>query len=233
MNTQSNTYTFLYSVVLVVVVATLLAVISLSLKDRQNANIRNEKMQNILSSANIDVPADKAAAEFEKYIKEQFIVNSRGEKMDGEAFNVNIAKEFEKAPSERQLPVFVADVNGARKYILPLYGKGLWGAIWGYISLNDDKNTVYGIFFDHAGETPGLGAEITNKGKFRSHFEGKKVMDNGTRILKVSKGASAKGRGDHEVDALSGGTLTSNGVEAMLGEYVEAYKLFLSKQVNN
>ncbi len=234
MNTQSNSYTFIYSVVMVVVVAALLSVVSLSLKPFQDANIKNEKKQNILSAANIDVLAADAEENYNKYITETFVVNAQNQKVEGvEAFDVDIAKEYKKPAAERQLPVFVATVDGAQKYIIPMYGTGLWGAIWGYASFNEDKNTIYGIFFDHAGETPGLGAEIVNKEKFRNHFAGKKVFnESGDRILKISKGASSKGLGNVEVDALSGGTITSNAVDAMLADYFENYKAFLSGNQN-
>ena len=232
MNTQSNSYTFIYSVVLVVIVAALLSVISLSLKPFQDANIKNEKRQNILSAANIDVlPAD-AEVNYNKYIKETYVVNMQNQVVEGaDAFSVDIAKEYKKAAAERQLPVFVAEIDGAKKYILPMYGAGLWGAIWGYVSFNEDKNTVYGIFFDHAGETPGLGAEITNKEKFKQFFANKKAFnESGERILKVTKGASDKGLAATEVDAISGGTITSNAVDAMLADYFESYKAFLNNQ---
>ena len=235
MNTQSNSYTFIYSIVMVVIVAAVLSVISLSLKPFQDANIKNEKKQNILSAANIDVIAAEAEENYAKYITETYVLDANGQVIEGvDAFGVEIAKEYKKPAAERQLPVFIATVDGAKKYILPMYGAGLWGAIWGYISFDEDKNTVYGIFFDHAGETPGLGAEIVSKEKFRNHFAGKKAFDaNGERILKVSKGATSKGLGATEVDAISGGTITSNAVDAMIADYFNSYKAFLSDNQNN
>ena len=160
MNKQGNTYTFLYSVILVVVVAALLSIVSLSLQPRQNENRQNEKRQNILSAIHVSSTAANSADLFDKYIKEQFIINAKGEKVSGKAFDVNIEQQYKKPLAERELPVFVAEVDGATKYILPIYGAGLWGPIWGYISLDDNKDTVFGTFFDHQGETPGLGAEI-------------------------------------------------------------------------
>ena len=157
MNKQGNTYTFLYSVVLVVVVAALLSIVSLSLQPRQNENRQNEKRQNILSAIHISSTAANSAELFDKYIKEQFIINSKGDRIEGKAFDVNIEKQYNLPVEKRELPVFVANVDGATKYILPIYGAGLWGPIWGYISLDDNKDTVYGTFFDHQGETPGLG----------------------------------------------------------------------------
>ena len=256
MNKQGNTYTFIYSIVLVVVVAALLAVVSLSLKPLQDENIENEKRQNILSSVNISSTPETSAELFKKIIKKQFILNYKGDAIEGDAFNVDIPTEGKKlqkaiknspelqkalkdgrmisesikdakALAEIKFPVFVADVDGAVKYILPVYGVGLWGPIWGYLSLNEDKNTVYGVLFDHKGETPGLGAEITTP-KFQKPFSGKTIFDNSTlKSITVKKGGNATGA--HEVDAISGGTITSKGVETMIADYLKCYEQFLKQ----
>lgn len=228
MNKQGNTYTFLYSVILVVVVAALLSIVSLSLQPRQDENRQNEKRQNILSAIHIASTAETSAELFNKYIKEQFILNAKGEKTDGKAFDIDIAKEYKKTADERQLPVFVAHVDGATKYILPVYGAGLWGPIWGYISLDENKTTVYGTFFDHSGETPGLGAEITTP-KFNKPFKGKEIFS-GEQLtsIRIIKGGNASG--SNEVDAISGGTITSQGVEAMLKNYLTYYEPFLKQR---
>ena len=118
MNKQGNTYTFLYSVVLVVVVAALLSIVSLSLQPRQNENRQNEKRQNILSAIHISSTAANSAELFDKYIKEQFIINSKGDRIEGKAFDVNIEKQYNLPVEKRELPVFVANVDGATKYIL-------------------------------------------------------------------------------------------------------------------
>ena len=209
MNKQGNTYTFLYSVVLVVVVAALLSIVSLSLQPRQNENRQNEKRQNILSAIHISSTAANSAELFDKYIKEQFIINS--------------------LPVEkRELPVFVANVDGATKYILPIYGAGLWGPIWGYISLDDNKDTVYGTFFDHQGETPGLGAEITTP-EFNKEFRNKQIFSGNQLVgILVVKGGNASGA--NEVDAISGGTITSKGVETMIKNYLTYYEPFLKQK---
>ena len=189
MNKQGNTYTFIYSIVLVVVVAAILAIVSLSLKPYQDENIENEKRQNILSSVNVSSTPETSAELFNKIITKQFILNYKGEAIEGNAFAVDIPTEGkklqkalknpelqqalkdgkllsetikdDKALADVKFPVFVADIDGAIKYILPTYGVGLWGPVWGYISLNEDKNTVYGVLFDHKGETPGLGDHST------------------------------------------------------------------------
>ena len=228
MNKQGNTYTFLYSVILVVVVAALLSIVSLSLQPRQDENRQNEKRQNILSAIHISSTADNSAELFNKYIKEQFIVNAKGEKIEGKAFNIDIAKEYKKAAGERELPVFVAEVDGATKYILPIYGAGLWGPIWGYISLDENKATIYGTFFDHSGETPGLGAEITTP-KFNEQFKSKEIFSGESLTsIRIVKGGNASG--SNEVDAISGGTITSQGVEAMLKNYLTYYEPFLKQR---
>ena len=202
MNKQGNTYTFIYSVILVVVVAALLSVISLSLQPRQNENRQNEKRQNILSAIHISSTAQNSAELFNKYIKEQFIVNDKGQRIEGNAFNVDIKEQYNVAADKREFPVFVADVDGATKYILPIYGAGLWGPIWGYISLDADKSTIYGTFFDHQGETPGLGAEITTP-EFNKEFRNKQIFSGNQLVgILVVKGGNASGA--NEVDAISG-----------------------------
>ena len=228
MNKQGNTYTFLYSIVLVVVVAALLAIVALSLQPAQNKNIENEKRQNILRSVNIPSTPENSKELFDKYIVKQFIVNSKGEEITGDAFTVDLAKQAKKSCEEKLLPVFVANIDGATKYILPIYGNGLWGPLWGYISLNEDKNTVYGTVFDHKGETPGLGAEITTP-HFQTQFEGKMIFDNSQLVsILVKKGGGVTGA--HEVDAISGGTITSKGVETMIKNYLTCYESFLKNK---
>ena len=227
MNKQGNTYTFLYSVVLVVVVAALLSIVSLSLQPRQNENRQNEKRQNILSAIHISSTAANSAELFDKYIKEQFIINSKGDRIEGKAFDVNIEKQYNLPVEKRELPVFVANVDGATKYILPIYGAGLWGPIWGYISLDDNKDTVYGTYFSHASETPGLGAEIATE-HFQNEFVGKKTLEDGSIALGVVKNGKVE-KPEYQVDGISGGTITSVGVDAMLKACLSSYMSFLTK----
>ena len=144
---------------------------------------------------------------------------------DGKLLSETIKDD--KALADVKFPVFVADIDGAIKYILPTYGVGLWGPVWGYISLNEDKNTVYGVLFDHKGETPGLGAEITQP-FFQKQFSGKTIFENSTlKAITVKKGGNATGA--HEVDAISGGTITSKGVETMISDYLKCYEQFLKQ----
>ncbi|MCC8173536.1 MAG: NADH:ubiquinone reductase (Na(+)-transporting) subunit C [Odoribacter sp.] len=228
MNKQGSTYTFLYSIILVVVVAALLSFIALGLQPIQYENIENEKRQNILWSVNITSTAENSEELFNKNIVSQFIVNSKGSEVAGDAFAIDVAAEAQKPCEERLLPVYVANIDGQTKYILPIYGKGLWGPLWGYISLDEDKNTIYGAIFDHKGETPGLGAEITTS-YFQNQFKGKKIFEDGRLVsIWVKKGNGHDGI--HEVDAISGGTITSQGVQNMISNYLSCYELFLKRQ---
>lgn len=229
MNKQGNTYTVIYVSVLVCVVGAVLAWVALALKPKQDDNIKVDKMQQMLSSIRISSTKDNAIDLYGKYITDSYIVNSKGEKQQGEAFEVSVASEIKKPAAERLLPVFVCSVDGATKYIIPVYGAGLWGPIWGYLSVNDDGNTVYGAYFSHQGETPGLGAEIA-KPEFSDKFEGKQLYKNGafTSIAVVKKGKQPA-NGEDYVDGISGGTITSKGVESMMKSCLECYDAFFKQ----
>ena len=224
MNTNSNSYTIIYAAIMVVIVAFLLAFVSSSLKDIQNANVKNDTKKQILSAINVTDVKD-ADAEFAKYEVKDMLVQADGTltAYEGE-FNTSFKGEI----AENRLHVFECKVDGATKYIVPIYGAGLWGPIWGYVALNDDKDTVFGVYFNHAGETPGLGAEITTP-KFQAPFVGKKVLENGEVGLSVVK-AGKVAKPDYEVDGISGGTITSQGVDAMLKDCLKLYKPFLSNK---
>lgn len=229
MNRQGNIYTFMYAAVMVIVVAAVLSFVSLSLKDKQKRNVEVEKKQNILASVNVPANADNAEQIYSELITETYVVNKAGDKVEGvDAFNVDLNKENAKPAEKRNLPVFVYTKDGESKLILPVRGKGLWGPVWGYIALNSDKNTIFGAIFDHKGETPGLGAEIAGV-NFQKPFAGKKIFDeNGTFVsIKVNK--AGVGTDIHSVDAISGGTITSKGVEAMLHDCLSNYQAFLKK----
>lgn len=229
MDRQGNTYTFLYASVMVIMVAAVLAFVSQSLKDTQAKNVEVAKKIDILKSVNIESTAVDAEAKFNKYIGENsFILNRNGEKMAGEAFNVDLAREVKKENSERQYPVYECTLDGGmKKYVIPVRGKGLWGPIWGYISLNEDKNTIYGATFGHKGETPGLGAEI-DKEAFQKPFVGKQLFDDSGKFVSVKVLKSTDTSANlHAVDAISGGTITSKGLEAMLEDCLSGYEKFL------
>ena len=224
MNTNSNSYTIIYAAIMVVIVAFLLAFVSSSLKDIQNANVKNDTKKQILSAINVTDVKD-ADAEFAKYEVKDMLVQADGTlaAYEGE-FNTSFKGEI----AENRLHVFECKVDGATKYIVPVYGAGLWGPVWGYVALNDDKDTVFGVYFNHAGETPGLGAEITTP-KFQAPFVGKKVLENGEVGLSVVKNGKVA-KADYEVDGISGGTITSQGVDAMLKDCLKLYKPFLSNK---
>lgn len=231
MNKQSNVYTIVYASVMVVVVAAVLAFTALSLKPTQEKNIEIDKKMQILSSVKVASTAADAVSLYAKYITGSFVLNENGEKVDGEdAFTVNVAIQSKKE-NGRLLPVFICTLeDGSVKYILPVYGAGLWGPIWGYISVDDNGNTVYGATFSHQGETPGLGAEISIP-KFIDQYSGKQLFIDGVfkSIAVEKKGQKPQGpfEGADYVDAISGGTITSKGVQAMMQNCIAPYQTFL------
>jgi Na+-transporting NADH:ubiquinone oxidoreductase subunit C len=228
-NKQSNVYTIIYITVLVAIVGAALALTSMSLKDRQNENADADKMKQILQSVHVVTERATVVEDFHKYITKTLVVNDKGEEVTGvDAFTINVATEAKKAADQRQLPVYVCSLPDAgTKYILPLAGMGLWGPIWGYVSLDEDGTTIYGAFFDHQGETPGLGAEIT-KTHFTDQFDGKHIVKDGEflPVSVVKKGQAPAGNEDY-VDGISGGTITSKGVSAMLADCLTPYKAYL------
>lgn len=226
---MTNRYVFLYASAMVIIVALILSGAATLLRPMQERNMRIEKMQNILSAINI--PADRAEAEelFDRYITETKVINHKGEEMEGDAFEVDLQDENRKPVEERQLPVFIADVDGENFYVVPLRGAGLWGPIWGYLGLESDLQTIAGANFDHASETPGLGAEIADS-QFEEQFRGKRIFDEDGdfRPVTVVKG-TAPPDDPHRVDGISGGTITSNGVTNMLRDGLEVYKSYFEK----
>ncbi len=228
MKNFSNTYIFIFSAVMVVIVALLLSTAALQLKPFQDKNIEVEKKQNILGSIRITSTPVDAVDLYAKYITSSFVVNNKGEKLEGEdAFSIDIKKELSKPAADRKLPVYVGTLdNGTNAYVMPVRGKGLWGPIWGYVSLKPDMNTIYGVVFDHQGETPGLGAEIATE-FFQTPFIDKQLFKDSTEFvsIKVLKGGAPEGD-MHSVDAISGGTITSKALEEMLDTCLVQYKTF-------
>ena len=233
LDTNSDIYAIIYSAVVVVIVAFLLAGVSSLLSPKQQDNIRLDKKKQILASLNIKNVPD-AAAEYDNVIKNDPIIN-----IDGNVVKENGGFEVANdAVEDSNLPLYIAEVNGAKKYIIPMTGNGLWGGIWGYIALNDDCNTIYGVYFSHASETPGLGAEIAGD-KFQSRFtkdkDGnavvKKVYDEAGKVaLAVEKGKGTAGE-DYHIDAVSGATITCNGLQTMLETKLAPYYNYLKSQV--
>ena len=225
LNTNSNVYTILYAAVMVVIVAFLLVFVSQTLKERQTANVINDTKQQILSALNLRDQADVAAT-YDKVITADALMQPNGKLMLYEGdFNTSYKSEFDNG----NLHVFVADIDGERKFVIPMNGLGLWGTIWGYIALNEDRTTVYGVYFSHSSETPGLGGEIAGL-KFQNRFPGKQVVDNDEVALKVVKFGKADQSSAYEIDGVTGATITSTGVNAMINKVLSAYIPFLTKQ---
>ncbi|MBQ4916111.1 Na(+)-translocating NADH-quinone reductase subunit C [Maribacter sp. MMG018] len=240
-NTDKNLYTVAFAAVMVIVVGSLLAFVASSLSGRIDENMRFEKQQNILYAMGVNenagkgdvsfVPTNVVEKEFSKYIKEQYVIKGAELVKNDEAYLVDVKKEVAKAKKGEvpELPLFIGEKDGKKYYIIPMYGKGLWDAIWGFISL-DSNMVVQGVFFDHKGETPGLGANI-NQRYFMDDFIGESIMSGSSfEGIKVAKGNNDplnNDKEDNEVDALAGATITGNGVSAMIKETVDLYKDYL------
>lgn len=229
MDRNSNVYTFIYASGMVILVAAILSVAAISLKPFQDKNIEVEKKQNILASVNIATDAKNAEEVYAEKIVNSYVVNSQGEKVEGNAFTIDLKKERAKPVEEQLLPVFECQIDGSVKYIMPLRGAGLWGPIWGYLSLENDMSTIYGASFDHQGETPGLGAEISTQ-IFQSQFKGKQIYENGKLVSITVAKSNESAPEAHKVDAISGGTITSKGLEKMLLDDLNAYNAFFNQK---
>lgn len=223
MNTNSNSYTIVYAAIMVVVVAFLLAFVSSSLRDRQNRNVEMDTKKQILAALNVR-GVENVDQEYAKYVKADMLMQPDGTLAENTgAFATGYEKEVKE---QNRLHVFVCEVEGETKYVFPVYGSGLWGAIWGYVALNEDKNTVYGTYFSHASETPGLGAEIATE-HFQNEFKDKNVMEDGAIGLGVVKNGKIE-KPEYQVDGISGGTITSLAVDQMLKNCMGQYTKFLT-----
>ena len=225
MNVNSNAYIILYSVVMVVVVAVLLAVTSLSLQERQQANMLNEKQQQIVKA----LGENPETSSYGDVVAQAVMLDKNGKAIEGKSESDIFASLSDLTASFEagEFPIFKAK-NGC--VVIPVYGTGLWGPVWGYLALESDMDTVKGIVMDHAGETPGLGAEITTS-KVQDMFKGKTIFE-GNDLVSVSmrKGGATN---NHEVDAISGGTKTCDGVNAMIKSGLEGYLPFLNANKSN
>ncbi|MBN2637322.1 MAG: NADH:ubiquinone reductase (Na(+)-transporting) subunit C [Prolixibacteraceae bacterium] len=230
MNRNSNSYTVLYAALMVILVAAILASVSMALKPRQVRNIEIEKKQSILASVNIESTVENAEELYAKNIQNEYVVNVEGEQVEGDAFTTDLKKERSKPESEMLLPVFECQTGDGLKYVLPLRGTGLWGPIWGFVALDADMNTIYGANFDHQGETPGLGAEISTD-IFEQQFIGKKIFDDSDELVSIVVAkVGQEAPEEHKVDGISGGTITSKGLEQMLLDDFASYEEFLKKK---
>ena len=213
MNKNSNTYIVIYSTVMVIVVATLLSVAALALQSRQNANILNEKKEAILKSLSAE---DQSYDDFVT----AYVVDGQGQKIESMSSDkaLDLLFDLPTAFAEQTLPVFEA-ADG--RMVVPVAGTGLWGPMWGYVALEKDMNTIAGVVLDHAGETPGLGAEVATP-KHQAMYKGKTLFEGDEFVSVTLRKGGAKDLA-HEVDAISGGTKTSDGVTAMLKNSLGAY----------
>lgn len=238
MKNFSNRYIYIYSTVLVLVVATVLALIAVGLKPFQQKNIKAEQMQQLLFAAGINVERNVAEENYNKYIVAEYTVNNQGdiidEYIDGKQtkgnerpFSVNVKAQYKsfKAGNTKdvKLPMYVCKKdNGEMIYIVPVRGAGLWGDIWGNVALKNDLNTIEGVIFDHESETPGLGSKIVDEA-FIKLFNGKQIFNNNDEFVSVKVEKRATADNPHAVDALSGATLTSNGVSSMIEDCLQFY----------
>ncbi len=241
MNTEKNTYTVIFAVVMVVIVGSLLAFLASGLRPRIDENERFEKQQNILYAMGVNqnegegsvsfIPTNVVETEFDKYIKKQLVVVGADSEEREEAYLIDLKKQLNllKNGNEAELPLFIGEKENKKYYIIPMYGKGLWDAIWGFISL-DENMVVQGVVFDHKGETPGLGANIKLR-FFMDDFVGESVLDGnryaGISVVKGNNDPLNNDKEDNEVDALAGATITGNGVTAMIKETLKLYKPYL------
>lgn len=234
MRSYSNTYIFIFSSVMVIIVAALLSVAAITLQPFQKRNVEINKKQNILASINIESTAKDAEELYGSYILESFAINSKGEIKEGvNAFSIDLKQELAKPIEDRSFPVFISSLDSSKQYIIPVYGKGLWGPIWGYISLKEDLSTIFGANFSHKGETPGLGAEIDTKA-FQAKFLGKEIFNKEGKFVSVTilKGGTANPDSKYEVDGISGGTITSVGVSHMLKDCLSSYEPYFKNAKN-
>ncbi len=210
MKKNSNTYIMIYATVMVVVVAAVLAVAAMVLGPIQDQNMERETKGAILTVAGMDVPAEEIERAYAANITEVDVPAGGG---------------------EGALKLYKSVAGGKTLYIVPVTGSGLWGPVWGYVAVEGDWNTISGVVFDHKGETPGLGAEITTP-KFTGQFAGKKLFDGAGKLVGITvlKGAGASRGNDHAVDAISGGTITSRAVENMIRGTLAKYSSYIGSQ---
>lgn len=224
MNINSNSYTYIFAIAMVIIVASLLSIAATSLKPFQDKNIELEKKSDILSS--IGVIGENPELLFSEYITDQLVIqDGRVVSSDIAAFDIDMAAAVKESNNSRKVPLFKAEKNGNIFYVIPMRGTGLWGPIWGYVSLKGDGNTILGASFDHEKETPGLGAEISTP-IFQDQFPDKVLFSQTRDGIEVRKGDAY---GLQQVDGISGGTITSVGVQTMLEDCLVPYKEFLLK----
>jgi len=237
MDRDSNRHTYLFAGIMVVTIAFVLSFTSESLKELKLDNVKKEKMQNILSTVGVNVTRDESEALYNQYIIEELSLTHNGD-IDQEvnAFNIKLALEIKKDLDNQRFPLYIANLDNTKYYIIPLRGNGLWNAIWGYIALKEDINTIEGISFGHQAETAGLGAEITEDW-FINSFNDEKILNSngefvGIYVSKSNNDPDNIDKNDNEVDAISGATVTGDGVSDMIKERLENYLPYFKNITN-
>ena len=241
----SNLYIFCFSSALVLMVAAALSFTALSLEDKQNENIEIERKQNILAALGVETVKADVLTQFDRYIKKGIVIKADGSIVEGALPENLVPKKIKEEvdgkkktytiwvlpkTDERLLPIYFAEKG---IIVIPVRGSGLWGPIWGNVALESDMNTVSGVTFDHAGETPGLGAEI-NTEKFQAPFKNKKLFDSSNKFVSIKVDKPGTYTSDnHTVDAISGGTITSKALESMIRDSLEPYKTYFSQSKSN
>ncbi len=232
--TDSNGYTIIFSIVMVVVVGALLAFFANFTKADRVKNDQVKAQIDILNAIGVEADRSNATEMFAKYIKDQKVIEGEKVSDDDKAYLIDVKKELDNAKNGKiqKLPLFIAEKDGKPLYILPVRGNGLWDAIWGYIALNEDLKSVNGVYFDHKGETPGLGANITET-FFTNDFKGENLYDatgnfKGIEISKSNGDPNNEDKADNQVDAISGATITGNGVGAMINSGIRSYLPYFS-----
>lgn len=245
MNTNGNIYTVIYTTIVVVVVAAVLAFASEALKPIQDANVKADAISQMLTAAHFydrseleNMSNDEIIAAYKSNIKESVIVNAEGKtvgNLDVDKAEIYTTSQLKAQDSyakkknrdKLELPVFVFNKDGQNITVIPCYGAGLWGAIWGYIALDGDLKTIIGAYFDHASETPGLGAKIKDDPNFRAEFEGKQIDYNDDPAFEVVKGG-ADPDDVNAVDAITGASITSKKLGESMDSWFKAYKAYLT-----
>lgn len=244
MNTNGNAYTVIYTTIVVALVAAILAFVAMTLKPKQDANIKAETISQMLTAAQFNTKDecsamgnDKVLEAYSQNIREAYTINLKGEKvrdLNTEVKSIELQdglkaqnKNIKDGSDAADLPVYVFNKDGKSVTVVPVYGAGLWGPIWGYIALDEDLQTIVGAYFDHDSETPGLGAKIKDDPSFRAEFIGKKVNVASDPVFSVVKvGTSADE--NSSVDAITGATMTSKGLGEAIAFWLKAYAPFLS-----
>lgn len=234
-NKDANGYTFAFSIILVIVVGVILSSLSIGLGPLKKANVEVKKKMNILSALGVESTRKDGSDKYEEYIKDSYVISHTGVLQENlpeekQAFSLDVQKQFRDKTvkeSDRLYPIFEAEKDGKKLYVLPVVGKGLWGPIWGFVALADDYETIVGTSFDHKGETPGLGAEISQS-FFENRYNGEKIANNGT-FTPIAVVQNGSGSETQKVDGITGGTITSKGVERMVNETMEVYYKYFSK----